>query len=210
MPSTAWPSRRIDWECSGSLSILSGEPCVWLRRMRISSVIWESSTIKTGSSMTPLHPSTAHSRSIRTTLNALLYLGKTSEALGDMPKALSLYKKLEEKHLDDPEVFYHLAMAYGKVNQPGDSHYYFGLYFKKKEKADSALFHFKAALKLFPPDAVRSREIAKEIESLKTPSGGAPSSTNPEESVSMIRQRTTTLRPFFSRTSRRVENSSGE
>lgn len=106
--------------------------------------------------------------------NTLLYLGKTSEALGDMSKALSLYKKLEEKHLDDPEVLYNLAMAYGKANQPGDSHYYFGLYFKKKEKADSALFHFKAATKHFPPDAVRSREITKEIESLNTPSGGAP------------------------------------
>jgi predicted Zn-dependent protease len=97
----------------------------------------------------------------------LLYLGRTSEALGDMPKALSLYKKLEEKHPDDPEVLYNLAMAYGKANQPGDSHYYFGLYFKKKEKTDSALFHFKDAMKHFPPDAVRSREIAKEIESLK-------------------------------------------
>ncbi len=103
----------------------------------------------------------------RENADALLYMGKTSEALGDMPKALSLYKKLEEKHLDDPEVLYNLAMAYGKANQPGDSHYYFGLYFKKKEKADSALFHFKAAITHFPPDAVRSKEIAKEIESLK-------------------------------------------
>jgi predicted Zn-dependent protease len=112
-------------------------------------------------------------------MDALLYLGKTSEALGDMPKALSLYRKLEERHPEDPEVLYPLAMAYGKVNQQGDSHYYFGLYFKKKEKADSALFHLKAAQKLFPPDAVRSREIAKEIESLKTPSGGTPPPSPP-------------------------------
>ena len=82
--------------------------------------------------------------------NTLLYLGKTSEDLGDMPKALSLYKKLEEKYPNDPEVYYDLAMAYGKANQQGDSHYYFGLYFKKKDKADSALFHLKAALKYFP------------------------------------------------------------
>ena len=39
-------------------------------------------------------------------------------------------------------VLYHLAMAYGKENQQGESHYYFGLYFKKKEKTESALFHF--------------------------------------------------------------------
>ncbi len=101
--------------------------------------------------------------------NALLYLGKTSEALGDMPKAISFYKKLEEKPPVDPEVLYHLAMAYGKVNEPGESHYYFGLYFKKKDKADSALFHLKAALKYFSPDAVRSRDITREIASLQTP-----------------------------------------
>ena len=178
--------------------------------MWISSVIWESSTIKTGSSS---DASSSLNRALainKDDTNALLYLGKTSEALGDMPKALGLYRKLEERHPEDPEVLYHLAMAYGKVNQQGDSHYYFGLYFKKKEKADSALFHFKAAMKLFPPDAVRSQgnrqgdRIAENAEWRST----APS-TNPKESVSMIRQRTITLRPFFSRTSRRVENSSG-
>jgi predicted Zn-dependent protease len=99
--------------------------------------------------------------------DTILYLGRTYEALDDMPNALRLYKKLEEKHLDDQEVFYNLAMVYGKANQTGDSHYYFGLYFKKKGKPDSALFHFKAALKYFPQETIRSREISKEIESLK-------------------------------------------
>jgi len=99
--------------------------------------------------------------------DTILYLGRTFEARGDMPKALGLYKRLEEKHLDDPEVLYTLAMAYGKVNQTGDSHYYFGIYFKKKGKPESALFHFKAATKYFSPDTTRAREIAKQIESLK-------------------------------------------
>jgi predicted Zn-dependent protease len=97
----------------------------------------------------------------------ILYLGRTFEARNDMANALKLYKKLEEKHLDDQEVFYNLAMAYGKANQTGDSHYYFGLYFKKKGKPESALFHFKASLKYFPPETIRTREITKEIESLK-------------------------------------------
>jgi beta-barrel assembly-enhancing protease len=99
--------------------------------------------------------------------DTILHLGKTFEARDDMPNALRLYKKLEEKHLDDQEVFYNLAMAYGKANETGDSHYYFGLYFKKKGKPDSALFHFKAALKYFPTETIRSQEISKEIESLK-------------------------------------------
>ncbi|MHB8908266.1 MAG: M48 family metallopeptidase [Syntrophales bacterium] len=99
--------------------------------------------------------------------DTILYLGRTFEACDDMPNALRLYRKLEGKRLDDQEVFYNLAMAYGKANQTGNSHYYFGLYFKKKGKPDSALFHFKAALKYFPPETSRSQEISKEIESLK-------------------------------------------
>ncbi|MHB8769635.1 MAG: M48 family metalloprotease [Syntrophales bacterium] len=97
----------------------------------------------------------------------ILYLGRTFEARGDVQKALGLYKKLEGKYLDDPEVLYTLAMAYGKANLPGDSHYYFGIYFKKKGKPESALFHLKAAAKHVPPDTARGKEIAKETEALK-------------------------------------------
>jgi predicted Zn-dependent protease len=99
--------------------------------------------------------------------DTLLYLGKACEAQDDMPKAISFYKKLEAKHPDDQEVLYNLAMSYGKANKPGESHYYFGLYFKKKGKKESALFHLKAAQKEYPSAASRSEEIAKEIESLK-------------------------------------------
>ena len=98
---------------------------------------------------------------------ALLYLGRAYEGLGDLPGALEIYKKVEKMRLNDEDVLYNLAMAYGKANHPGDSHYYFGLYFKKKGKPESALFHFSKALKLFPANPARSREIAKEIESLK-------------------------------------------
>jgi beta-barrel assembly-enhancing protease len=99
--------------------------------------------------------------------DTILYLGRTFEARGDMPKALELYRSLEAKRLEDPEILYTLAMAYGKVNQTGDSHYYFGLYFKKKGKPESALFHLKAAIRYFSPDTARAREITKQIESLK-------------------------------------------
>lgn len=98
---------------------------------------------------------------------ALVYLGRTYEALGDLPAALAVYKKIEKMRLNDEDILYNLAMAYGKANYPGDSHYYFGLYFKKKGKPESALFHFDKAVKLFPANSARSREIAKEIESLK-------------------------------------------
>jgi hypothetical protein len=58
-------------------------------------------------------------------------------------------------------------MAYGKADLPGNSHYYFGLYFKKKEKKETALFHFQAALKHLAANSNRGREIAKEINALK-------------------------------------------
>jgi predicted Zn-dependent protease len=99
--------------------------------------------------------------------DTLLFLGRTYEAQDDLPNALALYRKLEEKNLDDEETFYNLAMAYGKANLLGDSHYYFGLYFKKKGKTDSALFHFRAAIKHLPPDTARAQKVIKEIESLK-------------------------------------------
>lgn len=98
--------------------------------------------------------------------DANLFLGKTLLALGDMPNALHLFKKLEERRTDDPEIYYNMAMAYGKTGQAGDSHYYFGLYFKKKGKTDSALFHLKVALKEFSPSHPKTKEIKKEIDSL--------------------------------------------
>jgi beta-barrel assembly-enhancing protease len=100
-------------------------------------------------------------------VEANLHLGKTLAALGDMTGALRLYKKLEASRPDDPEIYYNLAMVYGKTGRAGDSHYYFGLYFKKKGKVDSALFHLKAAQKDFSPDHPKMIEIKKEIDSLR-------------------------------------------
>ncbi|MCE5281095.1 MAG: M48 family metalloprotease [Deltaproteobacteria bacterium] len=110
--------------------------------------------------------------------DAYLYLGKSLESLGNLPDAIRYYKELVQKKPESPEVYYNLAMAYGKSRQSGDSHYYFGLYFKKKGKTDSALFHFKEAQKYLSGDTARLKEIEKEIDSLgrgeapKAPSAG--------------------------------------
>jgi beta-barrel assembly-enhancing protease len=98
---------------------------------------------------------------------ANLHLGKTLAALGDLSGALRLYRKLAASRPDDPEIYYNLAMVYGKTGQLGDSHYYFGLFFKKKGKVESALFHLRAAQKNFSPDHPKMVEINKEIDSLK-------------------------------------------
>ena len=100
-------------------------------------------------------------------LDTLLYLGRSYELQGDYTAALNLYKRIEKRNILDADIYYSIAMAYGKTNNPGDSHYYFGIYFKKKKKMDSALFHFKEALKYFPAQGDRSQEIEKEIKSIR-------------------------------------------
>jgi predicted Zn-dependent protease len=100
-------------------------------------------------------------------LDTLLYLGRSYELQGDYTSALSLYKRIEKRNIADADIYYSIAMAYGKTDNPGNSHYYFGVYFKKKKKMDSALFHFKEALKYFPANSERSQEIEKEIRSIK-------------------------------------------
>jgi len=100
---------------------------------------------------------------------ANLYLGKTLLATGNVAEAIDLLKELEKKHPADPDVCYDLAVAYGKASEKGLSHYYFGRYFRMKEKKESALFHFQAALKELPANEEKAEEIRKEIDSLKSP-----------------------------------------
>jgi len=93
----------------------------------------------------------------------ILALGKTYFALDNYQKALENFLKLENRTLDDVDINYHIAMAYGKLNNQGESHYYFGLYFKKTKKKDSSLFHFKEALKYFSASSERAETINKAI-----------------------------------------------
>ena len=60
-------------------------------------------------------------------------------------------------------------MSYGRLNSQGESHYYFGLYFKKAKKKESALFHFKEALNFFPAGSERAEAIKKAISDLNSP-----------------------------------------
>jgi beta-barrel assembly-enhancing protease len=64
------------------------------------------------------------------------------------------------------DINYFIAMTYGKLNNQGESHYHFGLYFKKEKKKESALFHFKEALNYFPQDSERHNAINLAIKEL--------------------------------------------
>jgi beta-barrel assembly-enhancing protease len=94
-------------------------------------------------------------------------LGKTYLYQENYQKALNYFLKLDERSLNDDDMNYQIAMAYGKLNNQGESHYYFGLHFKKERKRESALFHFKEALNYFPKDSSRSIAINKAIKELE-------------------------------------------
>ena len=97
----------------------------------------------------------------------MVYLARVFETLGKNDEAIALFKEVESKTVDDEEVYYTMAMIYGQHKYSYESHYYFGMYFKKKNRRDSALFHFQAALKNVPPDSPQAAEIQKEIWALK-------------------------------------------
>lgn len=97
----------------------------------------------------------------------IFFLGRSYDATGDYRSALELYEKFQKRNPDNTDIYYNLAMIQGKINNRGESHYNFGIYFKKKEKSKSALFHFRAALKYIAPESERGVEINKEIDSMK-------------------------------------------
>ncbi len=96
----------------------------------------------------------------------LLYLGRAYSALGDHEAAIALYARLDVREIEAPELLYNMAVAYGKTGKLVESHYYFGLHFKKKNRRDTSLFHFKEALKLVSKESDWGQRIAKEIEDL--------------------------------------------
>ena len=102
-------------------------------------------------------------------VTAWYYLGKAYEAQGNYTAAMEIYSKLAKKPAAEDEVLYSLASAYGKTNKQGESHYYFGLYFKKKNKLESAFFHFREALKFFAPDSPMAKEIETYLKERKAP-----------------------------------------
>jgi len=112
-------------------------------------------------------------------VDILLYLGRAYASLANYSAALDIFKKLERKNLPpDVDIYYDIAMCYGNIKDLGNSHYYFGIHFKKKNKTDSALFHFREALKHISRQDDKYKEAEKEITSLqKAPYRSAERST---------------------------------
>jgi predicted Zn-dependent protease len=96
----------------------------------------------------------------------ILTLGRTYFASGEYEKALESYLRIKDADIEDTDIHYLLAMAYGRMHNKGDSHYHFGLHFKNATRHESALFHFKEALNYFPKNSDRATDINREIQEL--------------------------------------------
>jgi len=97
-----------------------------------------------------------------------LALGKAYFANGQYKDALDCFLSVKDSTSGDSDMNYLLAMTYGKLNNQGESHYYFGLHFRKEKKRESALFHFKEALNYIPKNPERTVEINKAIKELES------------------------------------------
>lgn len=93
-------------------------------------------------------------------------LGKAYFTAGEYQKSLAYYQDLETKFPDESNILYQIAMCQGKLNRPDESHYYFGLYFKKENKKESALFHLRKALPYYPAGSSRAAAISAAISEL--------------------------------------------
>lgn len=109
---------------------------------------------------------TAHERTTGDVL-AMESLAQAYEAKGAFAEALPLYLELTRLDPDNPEFVYRMAMNYGRLGRVGEAHVHFGRYFKSKKKKDTALYHYREALKHFPSGSEPWNGIQREIDALK-------------------------------------------
>ena len=94
-----------------------------------------------------------------------LYLGRAQLELGKTEAALETFKQLVSAYPDYRQGLYFLGKSYAEVNDPGNAHYYMGLYHMKHDDREPAVHHFKEALK-----HLNDKEKRKKInELLKNP-----------------------------------------
>jgi tetratricopeptide (TPR) repeat protein len=78
-------------------------------------------------------------------LQKLYYLGRAYQEKGDLVHALPLFLKIQKEMPEFPDVCNNLGSVYGRMNQKGRSHFYFGKYFKLIGDKKSALLHYRTA-----------------------------------------------------------------
>jgi predicted Zn-dependent protease len=97
----------------------------------------------------------------------LQYLGQAYQAQKKFDLAIETYLKAREVGPDLPELDRDLGSAYKEKGEMGRSHFYYGLYFKKKGKAKYARYHLEKALEFSAQNPQRREEIEKELKGFR-------------------------------------------
>ncbi|NIO04309.1 MAG: M48 family metalloprotease [Proteobacteria bacterium] len=98
---------------------------------------------------------------------SLHYLGQGYKAQKKFDLAIESYVKARALSSDLPELDRDLGSVYKEKGEMGQSHFYYGLYFKRKGEIKYARFHFEKALELSAQDPQRQEEIQRELEPLR-------------------------------------------
>jgi predicted Zn-dependent protease len=99
-------------------------------------------------------------------ISGLYYLGRGYQEKGEFGKSLPLFLKVQKEWPEFVDVHYHLGSVYGRMAEPGRSHFYFGKYFKLRGERENALLHFRKASDLLEKGSPEREEALREIDEL--------------------------------------------
>ena len=102
---------------------------------------------------------------------SLYYIGRTRMALGQYEEAVKIFDQLLEQGEYDDEILYFIGEAYDKQGYTGESHYYLGVYYKKKNDVQNALFHLKKAFEYLKDDKLQKKKKKELSEMIQVLSG---------------------------------------
>ena len=94
------------------------------------------------------------------------YLGRAYQEKGEFSKALNFLQKVRKEAPDFVDVYHSLGSVYGRMGDKGQSHFYFGKYFKLRGDRNSALLHFRTALEGLPRGSPEREEVQRELKEL--------------------------------------------
>jgi len=96
----------------------------------------------------------------------LYYLGRTYQEKGEFFKALPLFQRVQQEVPFFIDVYLNLGSVYGRLEQKGLSHFYFGKYFKMRGDQKNALLHLKTAVELLERGSPEREEAQWDIREL--------------------------------------------
>jgi beta-barrel assembly-enhancing protease len=99
-------------------------------------------------------------------LLGLYYLGRGYQEKGAFSKALPCFQRVQKELPGLVDVYLNLGSVHGRMGKEGQSHYFYGKYFKLKGDGKSALLHFRKALQFLDRGSPEWDESQKEIKDL--------------------------------------------